>query len=81
MEGTSMVCPYVSGVAALGLSYAVKERRHFKAAEFIELMKETANDQFYNFYDEKGKTVLLQSHNFGAPPTLMNLVERKGKNG
>jgi TRAP-type C4-dicarboxylate transport system permease small subunit len=29
-------------VAALGLSYAVKMRRHFKAEEFIDLMKSTA---------------------------------------
>lgn len=51
--------PTVSGVAALGLSYAVKERRHFKAAEFIELMKETANDQFYNSTMKKGKNCII----------------------
>ena len=81
MEGTSMACPHVSGVAALGLSYAVKERRHFKAAEFIELMKETANDQFYSFYDGEEKLYYYNHTTFGAPPTLMNLVERKGKMG
>ena len=82
MEGTSMACPHVSGVAALGLSHAVKERRHFKVAEFIELMKETANDQFYNFYDEKVEKLYYYNHTtFGAPPTLMNLIERKGKMG
>ena len=34
-----MACPHVSGVAALGLSYAVKQRRHFKAEEFIEHLR------------------------------------------
>ncbi len=38
MEGTSMACPQVSGVAALALSYAKQLRKHYKADEFKELL-------------------------------------------
>lgn len=41
MEGTSMACPHVSGVVALGLSYAASNYRHFTASEFIEMLKES----------------------------------------
>ena len=82
MEGTSMACPHVSGVAALGLSYAVKQRRHFKAEEFIELMKTTARDDFYQTYDEKVEKMYYYNHaTLGASATLMDLIDRKGKMG
>ena len=82
MEGTSMACPHVSGVAALGLSYAVKQRRHFKAAEFKELMIQTANSEFYQEYDRKVEKLYYYNHaTIGASPTLMNLIDRKGKMG
>ena len=41
MEGTSMACPHVSGVVALGLSYAAKLRKHFTADEVKELLLST----------------------------------------
>lgn len=42
MEGTSMACPHVSGVVALGLSYAAVNRKHFTAEEFKELLYASA---------------------------------------
>ena len=37
-----MACPHVSGVVALGISYATQLRRHFKASELQQLLIDTA---------------------------------------
>ena len=44
MEGTSMACPHVSGVVALGLSYAANLRKHFKAEDVIRMLYDSASD-------------------------------------
>ena len=79
-EGTSMSCPHVSGVAALGLSYAVKMRRHFKAEEFVELMKSTSRS-IDHFYAGKTKTYNYNHSSAGYSVVQMNLNDYRGKMG
>ena len=44
MQGTSQACPGVSGVAALGLSYAYKLGKTFTRDEFVSMLLTSVND-------------------------------------
>lgn len=78
-EGTSMACPHVSGVAALGLSYAAQLNKHFKAEEFKQLLLSTSRDidqyytgsKFYNFNHTSP----------GFQPMKLDLMQYRGKMG
>lgn len=81
MEGTSMACPHVSGVIALGLSYAAALRRHVKAEEVIELLYSSCLpvEQFWEGEEKyfcKYVTDLGENHY-----NSINLAEYKGKMG
>ena len=79
-EGTSMSCPHVSGVAALGLSYALQQRRHFKAEEFVELMKATSRD-LDSYYVDKTKIYNYNHSSAGYSVVQMALNDYRGKMG
>ena len=44
MQGTSMACPHVSGVVALGLSYAKQTGKKFGRDEFKQMILSSVND-------------------------------------
>ena len=69
MQGTSMACPHVSGVAALGLSYALQHDIKLTREEFIAKLLTSVND--------------LESKLDGNKVSVggMNLEEYKGKMG
>lgn len=70
MEGSSMACPHVSGVAALGLSYAANLGLHFTTEEFRGMLLASTReiDSYfqgvkstvgYNYDDYYGQSVTI----------------------
>ena len=81
IEGTSMACPHVSGVAALGLSYAAKQHRHYRAADFIALMKKSVKNLDSHYANGATKTYYMNHTTVGASPETVELGKYIGKMG
>ena len=72
MQGTSMACPHVSGMAALGLSYALDLGVKFSLKEYKQMVLTSVNA-----FDESRFVGFKQSPEGGS----MNLASYKGKMG
>lgn len=81
MEGTSMACPHVSGVAALGLSYAAKLRKHYRAEDFKEMLLNSVKPLDEELTGTKSYWYGWSSYGDAATHMTLNLSSYRGKMG
>lgn len=68
MQGTSMACPHVSGVVALGLSYAKKLGKTFSRDEFKRIILASVNDIDQRIGSVKSKSYAYGHDDLAMPP-------------
>lgn len=78
MQGTSMACPCVSGVAALGLAYAYKLGLRFTRDQFTSLLLTSVNDLDDSLIDNKLK---IAGYDRNGNARNVNLGLYRGKMG
>lgn len=76
MQGTSMACPHVSGVAALGLSYALKLGKTFSREDFISMLLTSVTDIDSRLIDNSMKTC-GEEYGSGIPSADLGLYRGK----
>ena len=80
MQGTSMACPHVSGVVALGISYAKKLGKKFTREEMTSLLLSSVND--LDSFNKGGTKEFINSNVDGTKETVQIDMNRyKGQMG
>ena len=80
MQGTSMACPHVSGVVALGISYAKKLGKKFTREEMTSLLLSSVND--LDSFNKGGTKEFIKSNVDGTKETVqIDMNRNKGQMG
>lgn len=81
MQGTSMACPHVSGVVALGISYAKKLGKKFTRDEMTSMLLTSVND--IDCFNPGGtRDYIIQTNSDGSHETVQIDMDRyKGQMG